>query len=94
MKISQMFSLSCWHEKLTLLSVHRVLAPHEVHAIKMFATHLKHINVTESTMMDAATVLKDKHKPILEEMFQGFRVEMDVVLTKLSRRSSPRRSCS
>ena len=77
-----MFSLSCWHEKLTLLSVHRILAPHEVHAVKMFATHLKHINVTESTMMDAATVLKDKNKPILEEMFQGFRVEMDVVLTK------------
>ncbi|CAE7507500.1 unnamed protein product, partial [Symbiodinium sp. CCMP2456] len=48
----------------------------------MFAMHLKHINVTESTMMDATTVLEDKNKPILEEMFQGFRVEMDVALTK------------
>ncbi|CAE7873583.1 unnamed protein product [Symbiodinium microadriaticum] len=77
------FSLSCWHETtLTLRSVHRILAPHEVHAVKMFAMHLKHINVTESTMMDATTVLADKNKPILEEMFQGFRVDMDVALTK------------
>lgn len=81
--MKSMFSLSCWHETtLTLRSVHRILAPHEVHAVKMFAMHLKHINVTESTMMDATTVLADKNKPILEEMFQGFRVDMDVALTK------------
>ena len=32
--------------------------------------------------MDADTMLEDKDKPLLEEVLQGFRFEMDVALTK------------
>mmetsp|Transcript_33936 Transcript_33936/g.81394 ORF Transcript_33936/g.81394 Transcript_33936/m.81394 type:complete len:847 (-) Transcript_33936:102-2642(-) len=78
----ELFKMYCWEEQLTILSVHRPLPPGADGAVQMFARHLKHMNYTESTLMDADTMLEDKDKPLLEEVLQGFRFEMDVALTK------------
>ncbi|CAE7703824.1 Wrap73 [Symbiodinium sp. CCMP2592] len=78
----ELFKMYCWEEQLTILSVHRPLPPGADAAVQMFARHLKHMNYTESTLMDADTMLEDKDRPILEEVLQGFRFEMDVALTK------------
>ena len=78
----ELFKMYCWEEQLTILSVHRPLPPGADAAVQMFAMHLKHMNYTESTLMDADTMLEDKDRPILEEVLQGFRFEMDVALTK------------
>lgn len=74
--------MTCEGAKLRVRCLPRPLPHGAPAALQLFSAQIHKINITEGTLVDVSDIVANKDAPVLEEIFQGLRYDLDVSVTK------------